>query len=289
MAIHKPSFLSSPSWMTGPWKYRSKRATDRLVDCLCEASSIYQENDRVDRLGSIDKLESWLQSISKCWRMDAMIQDVFKELETNFSQPMYWSVLSKDDTLIDDIFHGKIFPVAYRFSSLRVASSLMMYWAISFMVWTGLILLYTGIASLEFDAEDAHCSSFPKCESFDDNMCHCRYLRLQPSGSYKYDVSHFRPLGHRTDPCHLLDNVCQSIEYCLSCDAAVWGTWSAGTPLTLIYETAKAFPGMEKKISWMEATLRKLQERGLRIVNYTTTINQPGDNSRIYDLSSNLP
>jgi hypothetical protein len=280
MANHEPSFLSSTKWMTGPWKLHSKRAMDRLVDCLCEASSIYQENDRIEHLSSVDKLESWLRSLSKCWQMDAVIRSVFEEFEKEFPQPMYWSVLSKDDNPADDLVRGKVFPVAYKFPSIKVARLLMMYWAVSFLVWTGLSLLYQGIASLEFDPGDAHCSSFPECEAFDDNMCHCKYLRPQPSGSYRYDVSHFPSLGHRADPKCLVDNVCQSIEYCLNSDVAVWGTWSAGTPLTLIYETAKTFPGCGRKVVWMEATLRKLQERGLRILNYTTSVPQLQDDSQ---------
>lgn len=275
MAVHTPNFLSSPLWMTTPWKLRPKRAIDRLVDCMCEASSIYQENDRIQHLGPVEKLESWLKSLAKCWQMDAMLQDVYREYETDFPQPMYWSVLSKEPNSADDPIRGKVFPVAYRFVNMTVARSLMLHWAISLLVWSGLSLLYQGIASLEFDGETAHCSNFPDCETFQDDMCHCRYLRLQPSGSYKYDISHLTLLGHRSDPKCLMNNVCQSVEYCLDSEIAVWGTWSAGTPLILIYETVKYFPGLEREVLWMEATLRKLQGRGLRLLNYTTSLNQP--------------
>ncbi|EEA28691.1 conserved hypothetical protein [Talaromyces marneffei ATCC 18224] len=264
-----------PLWMTMPWKLRPKRAIDRLVDCLCEASTIFQENDRIQRLGPVEKLESWLESLAKCWKMDSTLQDVYKEYETDFPQPMYWSVLSKETNSADDSIRGKVFPVAYRFPNMTVARSLMLYWAISLLICNGLSLLYQGIASLEFDAGDSHCSNFPECELFYDNMCHCRYLRLQPLGSYKYDISHFPSLGHRADPRISISDVCQSIEYCFDTDIAVWGTWSAGTPLTLVYETVKYLPGLEREVRWMEATLRKLQGRGLRILNYTTTFNQP--------------
>lgn len=275
MANHVRSFLSSHLWMTTPWMLRPKRAMDRLVDCLCEASSIFQENDRILHLGPVEKLESWLESLAKCWELDAVLQDVYKEYETDFPQPMYWSVLSKQSNSADDPVRGKVFPVAYRFCSMAVARSLMMYWAVSLLTWNGLSLLYMGIASLEFDARNAHCSNFPDCEAFQDNMCHCRYLRHQPSGSYSYDISHFPSLGHRTNFKSLIDDVCQSIEYCLESEIAVWGTWSAGTPLTLVYETVKHYPGLEREVHWMEAALRKLQGRGLRILNYSTTLSQP--------------
>lgn len=276
MANHVPGFLSSPLWMTTPWKLRPKSAIDRLVDCLCEASSIFQENDRVLRLGPVEKLDAWLESLAKCWQMDAMLQDIYKEYETDFPQPMYWSVLSKEPNSADDPIRGKVFPVAYKFCNMTVARSLMLYWAVSLLVWNGLTLLYMGIASLELDASDAHCSNFPQCEKFHDNMCHCRYLRLQSSGSCKYDLSHLPRLGHRKHFKSLINDVCQSMEYCLESGIAFWGTWSAGTPLTLVYETVKSYPGLERELRWMEATLRKLQERGLRILNYTTTLDQPG-------------
>lgn len=272
--------------MAGPWKLRPKRAMDRLIDCLCEASIIYQENDRVEHLDPVDKLESWLEMLSKCWEMDMVIQSVYEQCEKEFPKPMYWSVLSKETSPADDLVRGKVFPVAYKFSNIKVARSLMMSWAISLLVWTGLSLLYQGIASLEFDAGDAHCSNFPECEAFDDNMCHCKHLQQQPSGSYKYDISHFPPLGHRTNPKCLVDNVCQSIEYCLHSDIAVWGIWSAGTPLTMIYETAKTLPGLEREIMWMEAMLRKLQARGLRILNYTTSVPKSSEHDELSEVFS---
>ncbi|CRG84212.1 hypothetical protein PISL3812_01529 [Talaromyces islandicus] len=66
-----------------------------------------------------------------------------------------------------------------------------------------------------------------------------------------------------------------SVEYCLKSGIRMFSSWSAGTPLSFVYETTKAIPGFERELAWMEATLRKLQHSGLRIIKYSTTINSP--------------
>lgn len=273
MADHIPTFLSSPLWMNVPWKLHSKRPLDLLVDCLCEASLIYQEDDRVKHLGPTQKLEFWLKSLQKCWQMDTLLQDIYHAFETDFVQPMYWSVLSKEPNSADDPILGKVFPVAYRFVDLAVARLLMIYWAVSLLVWNGLSLLHYGIASLEFCAEDAHCLHSLECRAFWNDPCHRGNFQRQPSGTYKYDISRLPSLGHRINSHLLVNNVCQSVEYCLESKENIWGPWSAGTPLTLTYETAKFFPQMRREVKWMEATLRKLQDRGLRILSYSTSMN----------------
>jgi hypothetical protein len=207
--------------------------------------------------------------------MDIILQEVYDDLEKEFSSPMYWSVLATEPNTADDPIRGKVFPVAYNFPNMTVARSLMLYWACRLLVWAGFLFLYRGILELEIEAADARCSNYPDCAMFDDGMCYCRHLVEKPAGCYKFDPSLLKPLDYRTDLRLLIYNVCQSVEYCLKSGLTMFSSWSAGTPLSFVYETTKAFPGFERELAWMEATLRKLQHSGLRIIKYSTTINSP--------------
>lgn len=261
--------------MEGPFREHTKRPLDRLIDCLCQAPAIYKDADTFANSPPLKRLEFHLGCITKCWEMDSILQGVYNDLEKEFSSPMYWSVLATEPNSADDPIRGKVFPVAYHFPNLTVAGSLMLYWSCRFLVWTGFFFLYSGIVNIEIEAADARCSNFPDCAMFNDDMCHCRYLVAKSAGWYQYDQSLLKPLDNRTDLRLLAYNVCQSVEYCLNSGIPLFGSWSVSTPLSFVYETIKHFPGFERERAWMEATLRKLQDSGLRIIKYSTTINSP--------------
>lgn len=261
--------------MEGPFRIQPKRPLDRLVDCLCQAPAIYKDADAAASYAPLKQLEFHLSCISKCWEMDTILQEVYDDLEKEFSSPMYWSVLATEPNPADDPVLGKVFPVAYHFSNLTVARSLMLYWSCRLLVWTGFFFLYSGILEIDIEAAEARCSNYPDCAMFDDDMCHCRYLVEKSAGWYKYDQSLLRPLDDRTDLRLLTNNVCQSVEYCMKSGIPMFGSWSCSTPLSFVYETTKSFPGFKRERAWMEATLRKLQESGLRIIKYSTTIDNP--------------
>ncbi|KAH8705237.1 hypothetical protein BGW36DRAFT_285686 [Talaromyces proteolyticus] len=275
IVTRQPSFLSTSLWMEDPWKEQPKRPLDRLMDCLCEAPAIYKTGDQVETLTPLESLEFHLDSISKLWKIDATLEGVYDDFAKEFPCPMYWSVLSTEPSSADDPILGKVFPVAYDFPYLKVARSLMMYWSCRFLVWAGFFYLYHGVMEIDIDAMDAHCSNYPDCALFDDGMCHCRHLVVQQSGHYRYDKSHLKPLEFRLDLKSLVYNVCQSVEYCMKSSVPIFGVWSVTTPLSLVYETVKHIPGFKREVAWMEAALRKLQASGVRIIDYSTSINNP--------------
>lgn len=275
MANNRTSFLSTPLWMDGPFKVQGKGPLDRLVDCLCQAPAIYEAAETVSRLGPTRKLEFHIDSIAKCWEMDSTLQEVYNSLKEDFPSPMFWSVLATEPNPADDPVRGKVFPVSYQFPDLTVARSLMFYWSCRLMVWTGFFYLYRGILNIEIEEAEARCQNYPKCAILSETTCHCRHLVAKSPGRYQYDQARLRPLDFRTDLKSLTDNVCQSVEYCMKTGIGVFGLWSVSTPLTIVYETAKNFPNFDREIAWMEATLRELQRNGLRIIQYSTTIDQP--------------
>jgi hypothetical protein len=275
MANRQPSFLSTPLWMEGPFRVQPKRPVDRIIDCLCQAPAIYKDAEAFENSAPLKQLEFHIGCITKCWEMDSILQEVYDDLGKEFPSPMYWSVLATEPNPADDPIRGKVFPVAYHFPNLIVARSLMLYWSSRLLVWTGFFFLYSGILNIEIEAAEARCSNYPDCAVFDDDMCHCRYLVEKSTGWYQYDQSRLRPLDGRKDLRLLTYNVCQSVEYCLNNGVPLFGSWSVSTPLSFVYETTKNFPDFERELAWMEATLRKLQENGLRIIKYSTTINNP--------------
>ncbi|KAL1965852.1 hypothetical protein VTN77DRAFT_5173 [Rasamsonia byssochlamydoides] len=266
LEAHHPTFLSDPPWMQGPWKDTPKRLLDRLVDCLAVAPGIIKQSDGFKNLRSKQLLDSALDIVRQCWQLDAALQGIYEDLKEETSGPLYWSVLSEEDNPADDPKHGKVFPVAFQFSDLKMAGTLMMYWAITVMLWSGLCSLYQFIATIEMDPVDAYCPHYPNCR--DDTFCRCRNLILTPSGSLRFNPSKLPPLGHRIDFMTPACNVCQSVEYCLKSPMMIAGVFAVSAPLNMVFETVRHNPGCARETAWMKATLEKIQNKGVRILKY---------------------
>lgn len=268
MEMRQPNFLSEPRWMEGPWKDSPKRLLDRLVDCLALAPGIFKQSDDFRNLRSRRLLESALDIARQCWQLDAALQSIYDDLERETPGPLYWSVLSEDDNPADDPEHGKVFPVAYQFPDLKMASTLMMYWAITVMLWSGMCGLYQFIATIEVDALDAYCLGYPNCLREPDSACHCADLIMTSAGSLRFDLSRLPPLGHRTDFLSPARNVCQAVEYCLKNSVLMGGAFVVSAPLNIVFDTVKHDTRFARETAWMRAALEKVQKRGLRILKY---------------------
>lgn len=271
MEMRQPTFLSEPLWMEGPWKDSPKRLLDRLVDCLALAPGIFKQSDDFKNLRSRGLLDSALDITRKCWQLDTTLQSIYNDLEKETPGPLYWSVLSEEDNQADDPEHGKVFPVAFQFPDLRMAGTMMMYWATTVVLWSGMCELYHFIPTIEVDAVDAYCFNYPNCLRKPDSPCHCADLITTSSGSLRFDLSRLPPLGHRTDFLSHARNVCQSVEYCLKNPMQMGGAFTVTAPLSMVFETVKHDARCARETAWMRAALKKVQKRGLRILKYPNT------------------
>jgi hypothetical protein len=263
----KSNFLSSPLWLEGPWKGRPKRVSDRLIDFLAMGPSIFQQVERFQTLRSKPLLNLVLEIVDHCWAVAKALQEIYEDLERESVGSLYWPTLSEHPNAADDPAIGKVFTVAFQFPDLAAARTLMMYWALAVMVWSGMSSLYSFIPTIEVDPADAFCLDYPDC--VDPDSCVCRHLTPTASGSLQYDASTLPSLGHRADYLTPARNVCQSVEYCCNTAFPMFGVFSVSTPLIMVFETMRHDPRFASETAWMAATLNTIQNRGLRILNYS--------------------
>jgi hypothetical protein len=89
------------------------------------------------------------------------------------------------------------------------------------------------------------------------------------SGSLQYDPTRLPPLGHRADYLTPARNVCQSVEYCVKTALPIFGGFSVTAPLVIVFETMRHDPRFASETAWIAETLKTIQDRGLRILNYS--------------------
>ncbi|KAK9319480.1 hypothetical protein V1517DRAFT_310695 [Lipomyces orientalis] len=170
----RPNFVSSPLWVQGPWKDCPKRVLDRLIDCLANSSI-----QTIARFGS-----------GNSGSLLGSKQGTVRNLQTAGS--LYWPTLSEVQNAAYNPAFGKVFPVAFQFQDLNTARTLMLYWSLAVMVWSGLCALYELITTIEIDPVHAFCPEYPDC--VDPYSCACR--RLCPHPLALYDTK--RPNSHRS-------------------------------------------------------------------------------------------
>ncbi|KAK9242881.1 hypothetical protein V1506DRAFT_509025 [Lipomyces tetrasporus] len=180
-------FLSSPLWVQGPWKGSPKRVLDRLIDCLAMGPIIFQQTERFRTLRSKPLLDLALEIVDHCWALDKALRGIYEDLERETAGSLYWPTLSQGQNVAYDPAFGNVFPVAFQFQDLNTARTLMLYWSLAVMVWSGFCALYELIATIEIDPVDAFCPEYQDC--VDPNSCACRRLVPISSGSLRYDVT----------------------------------------------------------------------------------------------------
>ena len=240
------------------------------MDYIAVAPGILGTTDNFSRMEPVQILIIALSIIESCWKMDAELQDFYLHLDNSIPGPMYWPTFSTMPSPADDIdaHKGKVFPVAFHFFNLNMATVLMLYWAQLCMMWHGMTLLYYRVmAVIPVDRRLIYSSSrraIPSllkegipdcppdcvCKTSDDPNTPCIAL---------FDMSKLKPLGHRDDFLAPARNVCQSVEYCIQPKMLELGPGSVCAPLAIILDTIKEYPYAQRELEWGRHVMRGLE------------------------------
>ena len=257
---HQSTYLSTPAWLSKPWLTHPKRPIDQVFDFFSLAPEIFKQADKIDGLSPHDALHEILEVIGRCWKIDAAVEQFYADFESKMLGPLYWPELSREISSVDDVELGKVFPVAFHFLNLKMATALMFYWATLLMLRSGLCRLYQAIPTLDLSCREIACCCISCKDKTPNDDSHTH--------AHKFSMSQPPPLDHCSDFPSMAWNICQSVEYCMQESMLGLGPASVSAPLTIVNDTLKALPGYRREVSWAEAAITKVTERGLRMLKY---------------------
>lgn len=235
LEYHQPTYLSDKTWLTLPWKHNPKTRFDELLDIVSEAPAIFRRADDFESLDPQQKLNAACAVIEDCWKVDGTLQKFLKELETASLGPLYWPEPSKKSA-IQDAEEFTSFPAAYRFPDVQTGKTMVLYWAVLTMLWTGMTRLYYLV------------------------------MALRQAGVSTPDSYELPPLEHRAEFITQVRNLLQSVEYMMQDKTLGLGPQSIVAPLSITVETIRDFPQYAREVTWAEEVLDEIRGRGLQIL-----------------------
>lgn len=252
------TFLSDPIWIEGPWKDLPKTPLDRITDCLTRAPGILQETLCFPFLTRLQKLKLAQRLAKQCWEISNTLESIYDEIVASSPYSLYWPDASLADNISNQINVQKPFTISYRFPDLRTAATVIFYWAVSVMVYSGLCNLHDMIDHLSRDEPE---NTIPRDTSSIS-------VSRGETGS---DNSGYLPhLGHRRNYRELVSHVCRSVEYALQDSFVLWGVAYMSSCIGLIVGSIRENPEFSHEVAWMREILSIVQKRGLRLLTHTT-------------------
>ena len=258
-----------------PWKYYSKSPLHQLLDLMAVFSNILAQAFQMDGLESTDLLDPILTAIDSGFKIDAKLQQWYKELQGRSLGMLYWPMLSVVENPTDDPELGKVFPVAFHFSNLVTAETCLLYWTTQIMLWSGLSFLYGLLATIEME-EDAfgHLVNSNKytCLKHKTSSDNCGSKNeTDTPRSIKFDMRHLPPLEHRLDLVSPARNICQSVEYCMQDKMREVGLAVTSFPLRTVTDVLKDYPDCHREVLWARAVLERANYKSFRLLKYYGT------------------
>ncbi|KAM5492885.1 hypothetical protein McaMca56_006924 [Microsporum canis] len=247
-----PNFLSEPEWMEGPWAITPKSLMDRVQDCLARYPAIIQKRSQFKFLAPDKRVELAQHLVHECWEIERMLDGVYAKIQSTGPNPSYWPVPSK---LKVPTKGGLVFPMAYWFTDLMSAWTMIMFWATRMMLWVGLCDLYSLIEGIQPDL-----------------------VRVSSSTGQPSSAS-LPQLGHRKDYLPIVHSICQSVEYCLQESMRMAGTVTVSIPLGILVGNLAHRPEYAREIAWIQAVTDIVRRRGLQFIIHTMVVSLDFDSS----------
>ncbi len=237
----RPNFLTESKWLRNPWEHTPKSHTDKILDVLAMAPRIFARVNNARNLDPSNMLSSTLETMNMCRELDSSLTEIHDQVRLAFPGPLYWSEFSKETCFTEDAGPepSNIFPVAFHFSDLRMAKTMMYYWATQHVLWSGMSQLSLLLSTLQ----------------------------QRPEGVA--NMSRAKSRYHFDDFITPAQNVCQSIEYCLEDGMLSLGTNLAIAPLIIVAITLQPYAEYEKEKKWINFKLSQLRETGPRILEHS--------------------
>ena len=143
------SFVNETKWLSDPWEGLSKDIEQKLYDLGAELCTILKYADRIKAMQDGHKITSnRLLVIGKCFKLEGRFEAWYDELTREIPTPHYWPQLSNMDNPADDVEHGKVFPVAFHFLSLKIAHIMLNHWALLIVLYSTVFLTHRALEGM---------------------------------------------------------------------------------------------------------------------------------------------
>lgn len=279
MKQHQPSFLSDEKWMTVPYRVHPKTPADKVWDIMAQAPGIYRQTDEMQRSLPVRSLCIALHVLEYCWGIDTALAKWYAELDASVPGPLYWPELAasaaattskgEHSTSKDAVDEPALFPVAYHFINLHIASTLLSYWSLQTLVHNGMRLLHLVLATVPVDRKavaalgaaappallrgiNPACPADCACGGFANPDVPC---------IARFDTGTLRPLGERADVLGPVREICQSVEYCMRPEMADMGWTSVVAPLSIAVESVRDYDWCKRETEWGRGVLKRFENR----------------------------
>lgn len=206
-------------------------------------------------------LPTALETIREGERLESSLGRWFAQFETIAPGPFYSPQLSKHDSVVDSPESGKLFPVAFHFSSFPIGQILIYYWMGVMSVQAHLCFTYARLAKLVTTLDTAGRANYPcTCNCFNPDgdtttQSHCLH---------HFTMASLPPLGQREEwPWTTAYNICQSTEYFLNSERKGFGPATVIPGLALVSGFWGAWPGdWSRHRAWVEEMLCRIRTSG---------------------------
>lgn len=214
-----------------------------MIDVLLEAPELYKRAEAVQAVQSPQsQLAECMELVRLCWKLDGELGQFWTDFSTSIPGPMYWPVFSgfskslqpagKDDS---------IFPLEFDFVETRIAIVLTLYWAALLVLHSGMSGLYYLVGAMISDM-----------------------AQRDPEFLATLDVE-MPPLEHRSNFMVMVQNVCQSVPYCMRDDMSLPFVIA---PLNVVIQVLKQWPGAERELEWARMAIERIRLEGVSMVAY---------------------
>jgi hypothetical protein len=262
----RPTFLSGTTWTKMPIKINPRQENGDIMDILLLYLDLLKKGARLKELKDHDLLLAAKPILAQASAVEAKFRRFYDNLQERNPGPLYWPILSTAESPFYDPEEGHLFPVAFHFSNLNVASTVLLYWTTLAKLWSGLSRVYKSLGSilLRLQGESESGQAFPLGKESQAGFSHedC----LDPAETDDTDPIHFPFPDHQRDVFTLVQNVCQSVEYFMQEDMLSTGPALLISPLISLIDVLENYPNSQRELSWLKAALIRIQKRGLQIL-----------------------
>ena len=222
MERKEASFLSQKAWMELPWTSTPKSSFDQLLDLVLKAPDMIRRGSVIGNEPPEIQHKLADELFKDCLELDAQLELFYQSLSEGTNGPLHWLVLSEMNGLWKS-------PWRFEFLDSNVAATVILNWACSLMVRSGLCHLH---AVLEFFQQQ----SSPSLELQIDYQA--------------FDISRRRNFND------VAQNILLSVEYCLQKDAYGMRAPAILAPLAIAIDTLRDWPHCQEEY---QAARRALQ------------------------------
>ena len=265
MRMRSRTIFADAQWRSLPWQFSQKSLRDLLIDILLEMPEVYRLFGELSREISLSRIMPLVVNIMDlCWRIDFQLKDWYDRFQTCVGGPVYWPKLSASGSPVDDIESGKVFPVAFDFSSYDVAGAMVLYWLALLMVHPILCHMYERLENLIGEGQKTM-----ECSCFEDPIPETAHIA--PSICLRrFTMDNLLPLSYQTEwargPAR---NICQSAEYFMQEKMGELGPAIFLPRLISVREFLFYASGdWTRELTWIKNLVSKIQDMGNDILKY---------------------